>query len=165
MVDLSFYSFCSTIRQYSYVFFLHLPDKHQMPYLHYEKRCNQAEIHEIIMNVEERAKWEPKLRQRNHPTKENGSRSWPIHKDEDHTSIRFASCEPSDAAPSPTPTASPFILQKTPALQAEDGDREKSAFLEAEAVLIKGYLRDPKKLHVRITGTPSSLASNHNKAG
>ena len=125
-----------------------------MPYLHYEKRCDQANIHKIIMDINSRAIWETKPRQGNNQgnnhTKEDSNMSSPTDSDDDHTSIGFTSCEPLEPASSPNPAATRWFSQKTQTLPAKD--EEKSRFLRAEAALIEGYLNCQEKLHVSMPG-------------
>ena len=123
-----------------------------MPYLHYEKRCDQAKIHEIIKETKNRATWEQKTRQGNNQAKEDGSTSSQLDSDDDRTTTGDTSCEPLEPAPSLKPVADRCFSQETQTLLAED--EEKSRFLNAEAALVKGYLNCQEKLHVSILGHP-----------
>ena len=141
-----------------------------MPYLHYEKRCHQAKIHETIMNVTPRAMWKQELRQRNGHTKQDGSTSSSIDSDDDHMSIHGTNGESLELAASLTPEANQRFSQWTQPTLDEDEeksakDEEKSAFLKAEEKLIEGYLYGQEKMHVSITVITCPLASSHNKAG
>ena len=117
-----------------------------MPYLHYEKRCDQAKIHKIIMDVKQRARWAHRPRHWNDQTKDHGEKSPPTDSDDDHTSIRFTSYESLEPAASPARGANRGLSRETQRLLAEDD--EITGFLSAEAALIEGYQDGQKKLHV-----------------
>ena len=119
-----------------------------MPYLHYEKRCDQAEIHKIIMNINRTAMQERKLRHRNDQSIEGRSTSSPVDSDDDHTSLgAFESVKPS-SGPTTATKLGPF--EKASRLLA--GEEGQLKFLNAEAVLIQGYLYGKETLHVSILG-------------
>ena len=142
---------------------VHLPDKNQMPYLHYEKRCDQAKIHKIIMKVKPRATWEQKLRQTNDQPEKEGSTPLPIDSDADHPSICATSYERLNQSQSPTSEQIACTSEEILRLPTED--EEQSRFLNAEAALIKGYLHGQETLHVSMLDLPCSLTSNLNEAG
>ena len=127
------------------MFLAFLPNRNQMPYLHYEKRCNQAKIHEIIKHVKPGA---PKLRQRDNHNEKTGSPSSQSDIDGDHTSPYATSCEPLNLSSSPASAANRVSVPQTQQMPSKD--EGQSNFLDAEIALIEGYLYGQEKLHVSI---------------
>ena len=126
---------------------VYLANENQMPYLHYEKRCDQARLHKVIVKVSRKVRREQMFRQRSNHTEEDGNILSTNGSVEDNTSIIIIGPEPLNNSKS---APNRHLSQQTQRLPIED--EEQSRFLNAEEALIKGYLHGSERLHVSVLG-------------
>lgn len=119
-----------------------------MPYLHYEKRCDQANIYEIIEQVNDRNIYGQDTGECDYPLLVDEVTSSQNERDDGAASVVFDSEDSGKLAKSPS---DPNLAERSSVaslpLDFEEGEEEQT-FLRAEKDLIRGYLGPRGPLHV-----------------